>query len=35
MTFDKIPGNIALFIDANIFVYYFTPDPAFGPPCKP
>jgi predicted nucleic acid-binding protein len=34
MTFDKIPGNAALFLDANIFVYYFAPDPAFGPPCQ-
>jgi predicted nucleic acid-binding protein len=34
MTFDKIPGNVALFIDANIFVYYFAPNPVLGPPCQ-
>jgi predicted nucleic acid-binding protein len=34
MTFDQIPINKALFIDANIFVYYFVPDPILGPPCR-
>ncbi|MCI0464692.1 MAG: type II toxin-antitoxin system VapC family toxin [Gemmataceae bacterium] len=34
MTFAKIPANMALFLDANIFVYYFAPDPLFGPPCQ-
>jgi predicted nucleic acid-binding protein len=34
MTFNKIPGNASVFIDANILVYYFTPDPTFGPECK-
>jgi predicted nucleic acid-binding protein len=34
MTFNQIPGNAAVFIDANILVYYFTPDPTFGPECQ-
>jgi predicted nucleic acid-binding protein len=34
MTFAQIPGNAAVFIDANIFIYYFTPDPALGPACQ-
>jgi hypothetical protein len=33
MTFLQIPANAAVFIDANIFVYHFTPDPNFGPAC--
>jgi predicted nucleic acid-binding protein len=34
MTFNQIPGHTAVFIDANIFIYYFTPDPVFGPECQ-
>lgn len=34
MTFNKIPGNAAVFLDANILVYYFAPDPIFGPECQ-
>jgi predicted nucleic acid-binding protein len=34
MTFAQIPGNAAVFIDANILVYYFTPDPTFGHECQ-
>jgi len=34
MTFVKIPANAFVFIDANIFIYYFTPDPTFGPECQ-
>jgi predicted nucleic acid-binding protein len=34
MTFNQIPGNAAVFLDANILVYYFTPDPTFGPECQ-
>lgn len=34
MTFAQIPGNALVFIDANIFVYHFTPDPTFGPECQ-
>jgi predicted nucleic acid-binding protein len=34
MTFLNIPGNATVFIDANIFIYYFTPDPVFGPACQ-
>jgi predicted nucleic acid-binding protein len=34
MTFDQIPANAAVMIDANIFIYFFTPHAVFGPPCK-
>jgi predicted nucleic acid-binding protein len=34
MTFIKIPANVSVFIDANIFIYYFAPDPVFGPECQ-
>jgi predicted nucleic acid-binding protein len=34
MTFLQIPANASVFIDANIFVYFFTPDPVFGPECQ-
>jgi predicted nucleic acid-binding protein len=34
MTFNQIPANAAVFFDANILVYYFTPDPTFGPECQ-
>lgn len=33
MTFaDLAPGD-SVFLDANIFVFHFSPDPALGPPC--
>jgi predicted nucleic acid-binding protein len=34
MTFKQIPANASVFLDANILVYYFTPDPIFGPACQ-
>ncbi len=34
MTFMHIPANASALIDANIFIYYFTPDPVFGPECQ-
>src|SRR5262245_21221252 len=34
MTFDQIPSNCSVFIDANILIYYFTPDPVLGPACQ-
>ena len=34
MKFIQIPANTSVFIDANIFIYYFTPDPIFGPECQ-
>src|SRR5438270_4041166 len=34
MTFNKIPANAAVFIDANIFIYHFTPEPVLGPECQ-
>jgi len=34
MTFNHIPANASVFIDANIFIYYFTPDPVLGQECR-
>jgi predicted nucleic acid-binding protein len=34
MTFAHIPTNAAVFIDANILVYFFAPDPVFGAACR-
>jgi predicted nucleic acid-binding protein len=34
MTFDKIPYHAQVFLDANILVYYFTPEPGLGPACQ-
>ena len=34
MTFADIPTGSSVFIDANVFVYHFVSDPAFGPPCR-
>lgn len=34
MTFGELPAGQALFIDANILVYYFRPDPVLGPACE-
>jgi predicted nucleic acid-binding protein len=34
MTFDQIPASAFVFIDANILIYYFAPDPALGPTCQ-
>jgi predicted nucleic acid-binding protein len=31
MTFEAIPAGSDVFVDANIFVYYFQPHPVFGP----
>lgn len=33
MTLADIPAGQAVFVDANIFIYYFRPDPALGPAC--
>src|SRR6185437_10895256 len=33
MTFLDLPSGQAVFVDANIFLYYFRPDPILGPPC--
>jgi predicted nucleic acid-binding protein len=33
MTFDDLTAGSAVFIDANIFVYAFAPDPQLGPAC--
>lgn len=34
MTFADIPAGVAVFVDANIFIYYFGADPILGPACK-
>jgi hypothetical protein len=34
MKFDAIPIGSAIFVDANLFVYYFEPHPVFGPACQ-
>jgi predicted nucleic acid-binding protein len=34
MTFPDIPIGSAVFLDANVFVYHFVPDPQFGPACR-
>jgi predicted nucleic acid-binding protein len=34
MIFDDIPTGSVIFVDANIFVYYFEPHPVFGPACQ-
>ncbi len=34
MTFADLTRGDAIFLDANIFVYHFTPDPVLGPPCR-
>jgi len=34
MTFLDIPAGDAVFLDANVFVYDFTPNPMLGPPCR-
>jgi predicted nucleic acid-binding protein len=33
MTFADIPAGQAIFIDANILIYYFRPDPVLGSAC--
>jgi hypothetical protein len=30
MIFQQIPANASVFLDANILVYYFAPDPTLG-----
>jgi predicted nucleic acid-binding protein len=34
MNFGMIPPGESVFLDANVFVYDFGPDPVFGPPSK-
>lgn len=34
MNFDAIPVGSEIFVDANIFVYYFQPHPVFGLACQ-
>jgi predicted nucleic acid-binding protein len=34
MIFPDIPAGSAAFLDVNVLVYYFVPDPEFGPACR-
>ena len=34
MNLDAIASGATVFIDANIFIYGFAPDPVFGPQCR-
>jgi predicted nucleic acid-binding protein len=34
MIFKDIPAGSAVFVDANVFVYYAQPHPTFGPACQ-
>ena len=34
MTFADLQQGDAVFIDANTFIYHFTPDPVLGSPCS-
>ena len=34
MNFADIPAGASVFLDANVFVYDFGPDPVFGPPSR-
>ena len=34
MTFAQLQSGEPVFLDANVFVYDFAPDPTFGPPCQ-
>jgi predicted nucleic acid-binding protein len=34
MIFPDIPAGSAVFLDANVFVYCFVPDPVLGPACR-
>jgi hypothetical protein len=34
MIFTDIPTGAFVFLDANTFIYHFTPDPVLGPPCS-
>ena len=31
MSFDDLPSQASIFLDANALVYYFASDPSFGP----
>jgi predicted nucleic acid-binding protein len=33
LTFAQIPAGVAVFLDANMLVYHFANDPAFGADC--
>ncbi len=34
MTFTDIPAGTAVFVDANVLVYHFMPEPALGAACR-
>jgi hypothetical protein len=33
MILSDIPVGSTIFVDGNVFVYYFMPHPTLGPPC--
>src|SRR5438132_827455 len=34
MIFADLAGGDSVFVDANSFIYHFSPDPVLGPPCS-
>jgi predicted nucleic acid-binding protein len=34
MIFADLAAGDSVFLDANTFIYHFSPDPALGPPCS-
>jgi hypothetical protein len=34
MTFDALAAGQSVFVDANVFLHYFTMHPRYGPACK-
>jgi predicted nucleic acid-binding protein len=34
MIFDDLVAGDSVFVDANTFIYHFSPDPVLGPPCS-
>lgn len=34
MTFTEIPAGASVFLDANVLIYHFAPDPVLGPACS-
>jgi uncharacterized protein len=34
MTFNDISPGTSIFVDANVLIFHFAPDPSWGPPCR-
>lgn len=34
MNFSDVPSGASVFVDANVFVYNFAPNPQYGPACR-